>query len=320
MAAFRPRFSRHTAVAGLALLAALVATTRAWSQGHTPDPYNFVGEYNRGYEPYMFPAYPNDQGASPARPRSKAARVFARPTSTGTSSRSWTASMPGMTSSPRPAVSDPAPASLTIRRIASTTGIICDTTRRTRRPIRPITKTRRRGTTSTSSIRRPRARSTPSTCGRPTRPGAARLYREYLDLDQRANPRWGRAAARPHGGPDHPRCRDARCSLDHQPSIPDASDERVDPRGLSPSRPHAGSRHGTPRLRAAEPVEPVAPRASGLLGPSSRSSRTTPSDILRRSELMDRANRGTTSSTARNPVPRPVTSPAPADERVAPPR
>ena len=65
MAAFRPRFSRHTAVAGLALLAALVATTRAWSQGHTPDPYNFVGEYNRGYEPYMFPAYPNDQGVIP---------------------------------------------------------------------------------------------------------------------------------------------------------------------------------------------------------------------------------------------------------------
>ncbi len=64
MAPNRPRFSSHGVVAGLALLATLVATPRAWSQ-HTPDPYNYVGEYNRGYEPYMFPTLPNEQGFVP---------------------------------------------------------------------------------------------------------------------------------------------------------------------------------------------------------------------------------------------------------------
>ena len=64
MAPNRPRFSSPGAVAGLALVATLVAPPVAWSQ-HTPDPYNYVGEYNRGYEPYMFPTLPNEQGFVP---------------------------------------------------------------------------------------------------------------------------------------------------------------------------------------------------------------------------------------------------------------
>jgi hypothetical protein len=50
---------------GLVLLAAAGLARTAQAQ-HTPDPYNIVGEYNLGYEPYMFPAYPNGAGFTPS--------------------------------------------------------------------------------------------------------------------------------------------------------------------------------------------------------------------------------------------------------------
>lgn len=51
---------------GLAVgLAALGLGAEALAQGHTPDPYNIVGEYNRQYEPYMFSTTPNDESAMP---------------------------------------------------------------------------------------------------------------------------------------------------------------------------------------------------------------------------------------------------------------
>jgi hypothetical protein len=51
-------------VIGLAPLAAVGLTPSAHAQ-HTPDPYNIVGEYNLGYEPYMYPTYPNGAGYTP---------------------------------------------------------------------------------------------------------------------------------------------------------------------------------------------------------------------------------------------------------------
>jgi hypothetical protein len=50
---------------GLALLVAAGLARRVQAQ-HTPDPYNIVGEYNLGYEPYMFPTYPNGAGFTPS--------------------------------------------------------------------------------------------------------------------------------------------------------------------------------------------------------------------------------------------------------------
>lgn len=41
----------------------------AWAQGHTPDPYNIVGEYNRQYEPYMYASVPNEVGVLPNQER-----------------------------------------------------------------------------------------------------------------------------------------------------------------------------------------------------------------------------------------------------------
>ena len=41
----------------------------AWAQGHTPDPYNIVGEYNRQYEPYMYATVPNEPGVLPNQER-----------------------------------------------------------------------------------------------------------------------------------------------------------------------------------------------------------------------------------------------------------
>jgi hypothetical protein len=49
---------------GLAVLAAAGLPRRAQAQ-HTPDPYNIVGEYNVGYENYMYPTYPNGAGYTP---------------------------------------------------------------------------------------------------------------------------------------------------------------------------------------------------------------------------------------------------------------
>ena len=41
----------------------------AWAQGHTPDPYNIVGEYNNQYEPYMYADYPTTPGMQPNQAR-----------------------------------------------------------------------------------------------------------------------------------------------------------------------------------------------------------------------------------------------------------
>jgi hypothetical protein len=60
----RPKFSRHAAVPGLALLMAFGLALSARAQ-HTPDPYNIVGEYNLGYENSIYATYPNGIGFTP---------------------------------------------------------------------------------------------------------------------------------------------------------------------------------------------------------------------------------------------------------------
>ena len=60
----RPKFSRHAAVLGLAMLIAAGVAVPARAQ-HTPDPYNIVGEGNLGYQDYMYSTYPNGAGFTP---------------------------------------------------------------------------------------------------------------------------------------------------------------------------------------------------------------------------------------------------------------
>jgi hypothetical protein len=64
MSPFQPRFPWRVGVAGVGLLAWLSLTPFAWSQ-HGPDPFNGVGEYNAGLEPYLYATYPNSLGFFP---------------------------------------------------------------------------------------------------------------------------------------------------------------------------------------------------------------------------------------------------------------
>jgi hypothetical protein len=56
----RSRFFQSAAL-GVTVLSLLGLTAVARAQ-HTPDPYNIVGEYNLGYEDYMYSSYPNGAG------------------------------------------------------------------------------------------------------------------------------------------------------------------------------------------------------------------------------------------------------------------
>lgn len=53
------------AVFAVATVLVVASTRTARAQGHTPDPYNIVGEYNRQYEPYMYATVPNMPGILP---------------------------------------------------------------------------------------------------------------------------------------------------------------------------------------------------------------------------------------------------------------
>ena len=59
-------FSRRAFLLSSILSVALAASgSRALGQGHTPDPYNIVGEYNSQYEPYIYAAEPSQEGTVP---------------------------------------------------------------------------------------------------------------------------------------------------------------------------------------------------------------------------------------------------------------
>lgn len=64
MIARRPEVIRHAATLGLAAGLLYGIGTNAPAQ-HTPDPYNIVGEYNNQYEPYMYASYPTSPGSVP---------------------------------------------------------------------------------------------------------------------------------------------------------------------------------------------------------------------------------------------------------------
>lgn len=68
----RPTFpTLAAATIGLAVVTALFASSGsvARAQGHTPDPYNIVGEGNSQYEPYMYASQPSQEGTIPNQTR-----------------------------------------------------------------------------------------------------------------------------------------------------------------------------------------------------------------------------------------------------------
>ncbi len=67
MIARRPQIDRLAAALGL-FVGLSLAEVPAQAQ-HTPDPYNIVGEYNNQYEPYMYATYPSASGTLPNQAR-----------------------------------------------------------------------------------------------------------------------------------------------------------------------------------------------------------------------------------------------------------
>lgn len=63
-----PHDFRLTATLGLALVVVAAQASLVKAQ-HTPDPYNIVGEYNSQYEPYMYANQPNDASLVPNQSR-----------------------------------------------------------------------------------------------------------------------------------------------------------------------------------------------------------------------------------------------------------
>lgn len=59
---FSPRWLFYSTVAAFSLLGNNQPVT---AQGHTPDPYNIVGEYNSQYEPYLYATEPTEDGTLP---------------------------------------------------------------------------------------------------------------------------------------------------------------------------------------------------------------------------------------------------------------
>jgi hypothetical protein len=57
------------ATSALTIAAVFGPANQALAQGHTPDPYNIVGEYNRQYEPYMYATVPTMPGTLPNQER-----------------------------------------------------------------------------------------------------------------------------------------------------------------------------------------------------------------------------------------------------------
>jgi hypothetical protein len=64
MRSLRPRPTGPALLTAAAALC-LALPGSASGQGHTPDPYNIVGEYNSQFEPYMYATYPNASGVVP---------------------------------------------------------------------------------------------------------------------------------------------------------------------------------------------------------------------------------------------------------------
>ncbi len=165
-------------IVAIALVFSAVPSVRAQ---HTPDPYNIVGEYNLGYESYMYANYPNSIGFSPNQGRLQDSREFAAPTSIGVTSRSsmvLVAARTRFTGAGAEGASSP-----TTVRIARTTTCSTGSILPTRPPTRHITRTRNRGrrniwSTSANRTRRNGLSFTASTvfrvCARPATPARPR--------------------------------------------------------------------------------------------------------------------------------------------------
>jgi len=307
MAPNRPRFSSHCAVAGLVLLATLVAAPRAWSQ-HTPDPYNYVGEYNRGYEPYMFPSLPNEQGFVPGE-----AALMGR--AGILQSNQFQSYLQGLDGSEGVGVSNPYYQAY--RQYDRDFGRTYAPNQEADRSYYEDLKIRHEKIRKYQEAAREKYADYVRESD-PTR--RARLYREYLDLDQRSALESGAL----RGGPTQSdrtgssaSMLNARSAAETRPRTPTPSPGTAPtpaPRGstrggssTSSSRP--GVAPGLAPRRYAAP--PPLPGGSDFLESSPRSSQATPSDTLRRSELMERAKPEATPGTTRPSAPPPPDSPEP---------
>ena len=65
----RAGLRRLHAAFGLSLLLVATAGPQVFAQGHTPDPYNIVGDYNSQYLPFMYATEPTDDGVIPNQSR-----------------------------------------------------------------------------------------------------------------------------------------------------------------------------------------------------------------------------------------------------------
>jgi hypothetical protein len=65
----RPELKRLALALALAFVLVATNGSRGLAQGHTPDPYNIVGEYNSQYEPYMYATEPTPDGVFPNQAR-----------------------------------------------------------------------------------------------------------------------------------------------------------------------------------------------------------------------------------------------------------
>lgn len=315
MAPNRPRFSSHGAVAGLALLATLVGTPRAWSQ-HTPDPYNYVGEYNRGYEPYMFPTLPNEQGFVPG----QAAMMGRAGIRQSNQFQSYLQGLDGsegdgLPRAPGARVGLSNSYYQAYRQYDRDYGRTYAPNQEADRSYYEDLRTRHAKILKYQEASREKYADYVRERD-PTR--RARLYREYLDLDQRSALESGAL----RGGPTQSNRTGSAASMLNARSATETRSRTPAPSPATLPAPapsgstRGGSRSSSSRRGAApglaprrNPAPPLLPGGSDFPESSPRSSQSMPSETLRRSELMERAKPEATPGTTRPAAPRPLDKP-----------
>jgi len=274
-----------------------------WAQGHTPDPYNIVGEYNRQYEPYMGATFPTEEGTLPNQARLEERSSYR----TANQFQNYVESLDGAedegfrTVSPR--LSGPGtPYYRANRRFDEAY----------QRTYRPNTEADRRYYTEQDRRNSKYFRAMNETDPRKR----AQLLREY-NLD---NLRAARSLSRGRTALDQDAERDrltpggGSSALDDDATPPPARRSPVLP---SPSSPTGRSRSSAPPPPGVPGISPASPLSS--VGSATRNGRATvdplrrnrsASDVLERSELIDRANRRTAPVPPRSTAPPPPSSPA----------
>lgn len=317
-------------VAAVSLVTLLWVGVGPESRGqHTPDPYNIVGEYNNQYEPYMYATYPTAPGIQPNQGRFEG-RSGARNANSFQKfldSESDEPNDAGRTSAPRQ--SGPGtPYYRAYRRFDQEFG-------RTYRPNESADRSyyndqEKRNDKYFQALREPdprkrsqllrdynldnmraardlsSGRTTSERDREPPRdrftPGGASLYPEGTEAEENRAPRAGAApAARAPGGP-------AAAPITRPSSGSPAPPARRSPTGLAPSaapaRRDPGSAPASGGLSRPGTRAPRAPASASPARPGT-GARPTTTDLLNRSELLDRATRATAPLVPRSTVPAP---------------